>query len=986
MSHFRLLQVFVMILGLLCATHNLFAQKEQHYQKLTELDSLTTIAGSSGNFEKAKEAAKEAASYAEKNLEAVDSIRLVLKMKYANTLILVGFYDNAEKELNPLGIIMKQKYLQSKIHADYLGLQGKNCFYTGKHELSENYYLEQIEMLKIIVKAKGIDYAEALNNLGVLYAELKRFEEAEPLYLLSKKIREEAFGAESATYGQSLNNLAIVYKNLKRFKEAEDLYLENLSIQKKLSERNYALALNNLAIYYSATGQEKKAVPLLLEAAEIRKRILGSEHPDYARIMHNLGSAYLFFKDHPAAEKCFLKAIEIREKLFQPQHPDLLESYASLANNYLHSGDTVKMWFYIQKSFENNGFYTSFPAKFDDAFREKLENADFQNILKAISSLNAVYEYYNLGMQNSPNDNALKREALNVCKAVLYLEDRYRLSFASENDKLRIASELMRWNKRAMALSFDISKESKELLNDAFFVAESNKSIVLLNTLRSMRAKSFGDLPDSIMLREQLLQKEISLVEKQLIETKDEANKTALLEKKNSLKTESKAFTKVLEEKYPKYYKLKYSTSNTDLSSIQQHLPQNALMLEYYIADSLLYVFSLSRTEIKIIKEEINPDLLKSQIKKLRSSLSDYNYIKNESKAACEDFKESAFWFYEKTLAKILEAHKKTDHLIIIPDAELGHLPFEVFLTEKGNGSDYAKMPYLINKYKVSYNYSAALWVENLKQKKKKNNSMILAAAALYSSNSDSLRTLKSRGDNLSKIRKQLQDLPMATVEVKALEKLFDGKFLIGSSATESGFKQNAHKYAVIHLAMHGLMNAQYPILSSLAFTENTDSIEDNFLQAYEISNMNLNAELVVLSACETGYGSFQQGEGVMSLARSFMYAGVPSLVVTLWQVNDASTAKIMQLFYKNLSAGMDKAAALRQAKLSYIKESKAQSDFMAHPAFWAAFVQLGDSSPIKIKEKNNYSTIIWIAVTLLVIIVFFTMILVRRKRQHTLG
>jgi len=141
-------------------------------------------------------------------------------------------------------------------------------------------------------------------------------------------------------------------------------------------------------------------------------------------------------------------------------------------------------------------------------------------------------------------------------------------------------------------------------------------------------------------------------------------------------------------------------------------------------------------------------------------------------------------------------------------------------------------------------------------------------------------------------------------------------------------------------------------MLSSLAFTENQDSLEDNFLQAYETSRMKLNANLVVLSACETGYGKFEQGEGIISLARSFMYAGVPSLVVSLWQVNDASTAAIMTSFYQNLADGMDKSVALQQAKFTYIKSA---SGIMAHPAFWSPFIQLGNSSPINLATKKSW-------------------------------
>ena len=151
---------------------------------------------------------------------------------------------------------------------------------------------------------------------------------------------------------------------------------------------------------------------------------------------------------------------------------------------------------------------------------------------------------------------------------------------------------------------------------------------------------------------------------------------------------------------------------------------------------------------------------------------------------------------------------------------------------------------------------------------------------------------------------------------------------------------------------MHGILDAKTPMLSSLAFTENKDSLENNFLQAYEISRLKLNADLVVLSACETGYGRFEQGEGILSIARSFMYAGTPSLVVSLWQVNDQSTSVIMQSFYQYLTDGLTKDTALSQAKLDYLKNAKGIS---AHPAFWSPFIQLGDSKAITIQKKGNW-------------------------------
>jgi LPXTG-motif cell wall-anchored protein len=238
------------------------------------------------------------------------------------------------------------------------------------------------------------------------------------------------------------------------------------------------------------------------------------------------------------------------------------------------------------------------------------------------------------------------------------------------------------------------------------------------------------------------------------------------------------------------------------------------------------------------------------------------------------------------------------------------------------------------------------------------------------------------RPSHLLMLRSSLSPLPAVEEEIKSLSVNFRGQFLYGESANERIFKEQASKYSVLHLAMHGLLNQDFPMLSSLAFSEDMDRLEDNFLQAYEIAQLHLNSDLVVLSACETGFGKFRQGEGIMSLARSFMYAGVPSLVVSLWQVNDHSTSVIMKYFYANLTKGMTKAAALRQAKLDYIKT--VGDGGAAHPAFWAAFIQLGDSRPLTIKLKATGSSYwIYLISGLGVVVIGFGLLFwFRRKRR----
>jgi CHAT domain-containing protein len=154
------------------------------------------------------------------------------------------------------------------------------------------------------------------------------------------------------------------------------------------------------------------------------------------------------------------------------------------------------------------------------------------------------------------------------------------------------------------------------------------------------------------------------------------------------------------------------------------------------------------------------------------------------------------------------------------------------------------------------------------------------------------------------------------------------------------------------------MMRDDDPLYSMLAFTnvDNTDETEDNRLYAYEIYNMKLNAQMAVLSSCNSGFGKMLKGEGMMSLARGFMYAGCPSIIMTLWQVADKSSSELMTSFYKYLKRGKSKQEAMRLAKLDYLETA---DDLTSNPYFWSAFVVLGDSTPIYRKSGVAYWMII---------------------------
>ncbi len=195
-------------------------------------------------------------------------------------------------------------------------------------------------------------------------------------------------------------------------------------------------------------------------------------------------------------------------------------------------------------------------------------------------------------------------------------------------------------------------------------------------------------------------------------------------------------------------------------------------------------------------------------------------------------------------------------------------------------------------------------------------------------------------------LRNSLAALPWAAKEVQIASSHLDGKGFVGAAATESDFKRQAGQYSIIHLATHALVDEDDPLNSKFVFAPETGGGEDGLLYPHEILGMQLDAELAVLNSCNTGYGKVEKGEGVLHLARGFLYAGCPSAIVNLWPVADAqSTSMIMANFYANLAEGDAIDKALRQARLDFLDDATPND---AAPFYWAGLTPIGNSAPIQ--------------------------------------
>lgn len=534
--------------------------------------------------------------------------------------------------------------------------------------------------------------------------------------------------------------------------------------------------------------------------------------------------------------------------------------------------------------------------------------------------------------------------------------DEIRQSLTTEEAKQKLLDNAPRIYEYSLEAIWDLYQESKNeaYLEEMFVLIEKSKAILLSEALNEDLAQNFGGVPDSLREEEKRLVNDIKIYESKLLDAQRK-NKTSNVATFQELLLQKRAgldqLKKHLEESYPKYYELKFKDRITSIETVQATLEkQNATFISYFVGKRNLYVLSLSSKDVKVRIESFtrkeNANFFRD-VRSLKKQISNVSYIKTFTKQEFQELSALSHRLYQQLLEPEQADSKK---LIISADGLLHYIPFEILLTQKVEREvvNFKSLPYLLRDYEISYQYTASLWLDLLEKRKRlaKNDGSILGMAATYH------QAFINIPQERMELRENLLELEGAKNEVYFLEQTYQGKFWMEALATEANFKKSSGNYEIVHLALHGLVNNRVPMKSGLVFTENGDTIEDNFLFAYELSGLNLNTNLLVLSACSTGDGSYQKGEGVLSLGRGFMYAGATSILTTLWQINDQSTQRIMQYFYQNLYEGMEKDVALQQAKLSYIEDAKGA---IGHPVFWAAYVLIGDTGTVAIYSKNSF-------------------------------
>ncbi|MEA3445993.1 MAG: CHAT domain-containing protein [Bacteroidota bacterium] len=975
-------------------------QKEGNFgQQIDCLLQMAELSIEKEDLEKSgKFIAKAEKIYSERKLESAQKGILILFAR-GNLLLYKNNFNESAKVLNQGIALYQTKGIENK---EQLALAYNNL-------ASDYYFLGQFDKTilifeKALLLNKQINMHDGivtnLNNLGALYQVIGE-------YHTSIKNIEEALAMDRAKnitgdIGIYLNNIGINYMKLGQHQKALEYFTQALQLDKVTGNAELLAAdYNNIGYVQEKNGRYNKAIFNLSKAADMFFQT-GNEI-SYAKCFDNLGDVYRKIQKYSKSEEALLKA----NKIFILKNHRKYEAvnWNNLAKLYSDRGKIEKAVESLHKALSINRELNapqSIAANFNQLGQIYLKQDSTLTALawfhKAVETLVDVDK----GLSDLPisEEMPLEQELLDALKnkaecftilsksseekenyliiglqyhlLTIDLIDRMRMSFYAK-DKMSISKSEQHNYKNALKTAkqlYDLTNDSK-YVSIAFEVAERSKAAYLYELIRENEAKLYTNIPDSLLLKEKILKSEIFELEKEVIQEKSKINKNdsliASLKKKIFKKKfqELEKLKKYFDENYPEYFELKYQNKTQSIADIQNKLRKNETLVEYSLGNDFVSIIVILKDSVAFVMNEIGPDF-RANIEKLRNVLS--NVV--QSADIFEDYASSAYQVY-KSLLQPIEGLIQKQRLIIIPDGILGYIPFETLLTEEVDVNQiyYKAAPYLLIDHAISYAYSSTLLFKSSKEDENKTTDDLLAIAPSFHPEDNLPTFLTERGE-------EFIDLIGSRIEVKSINKIFKGEQQLDSMATEQNFKEFAGNYKILHIATHGLIDDKEPMNSRLLFYRNNDTLEDGDLYIYELYNMQLKAELAVLSACNTGYGKLEDGEGIISLARGFLYAGVPSIVMTLWCVPDGTSVMIVEYFYKFLKEGYPKDIALQKAKLAYLNQA---DNLKSNPYFWAGFVNIGNTDPFTPDELGNWY--FW-AISALI---FILLLLVWRKIRRNI-
>jgi CHAT domain-containing protein/Tfp pilus assembly protein PilF len=852
----------------------------------------------------------------------------------------------------------------------------------GRFAEAEPIYERSLAIREKTLPPDDAELARSLNNLALLYWNQGRYAEAEPMYQRSLAIREKTLGPEHPDVAISLNNLALLFYSQGRYAEAETFYKRCAAIAEKAlgpNHINFAQALANLARVYADQGRYAEAEPLYLRSLAIREQALGPEHPDVAVNLNALGLLYEGQSRYADAEPLFRRGLAIREHAFGAEHPYVGQSLNNLARLYHAQGRYA----------EAEPLYLR-----GLAIREKLLGPAHPDVAISLDNLARLYAAEDrpgvaLGYSRRAFELLRTRFSQGAESAGQLAEQRNKRSYFTAHISL-----LGRSRQPAAAPEANESFEAAQLAQ-ASSVGQS------LAQMAARFAAQGGALASAIRQRQDVAARAEAL-DAMFIREVSRPSAERDLQRERLLRDEEEALRRTmsdlnarLEREFPQYRELA-DPRPLELAAAQKLLARDEALVVFLVSEDESFVWAVRRGEASFQRLAVGRRDLDALVKKLRAQLDvvdAVDLLRRPFDAAV------ASELYSKLLAPVQAMLSGVRHLIVVPDGPLQSLPFAVLLTQPlkrplasigslasqasggrnlgvvprqrpapGAGvpqasasslADYSNAPWLIRKYAITVLPA----VSSLRAMR------AFARAApgaepftgfgdpiLGGNNATSRRAtfaaLFSRGAvaDVDEVRK-MQRLPETADELKAIAATLKGpgQLHLGREATETVLKGlDLSRFRNVAFATHGLMAGELKGMAEPALVltppDKGSELDDGLLTASEIAQLKLNADWVILSACNTAAPDGTPGaEGLSGLAKAFFYAGARSLLVSHWAVSSDAAVALTTRMFEEAAKGASKAEALQRSMVALmLRRDRA---YFAHPAFWAPFIVVGEGN-----------------------------------------
>ena len=830
----------------------------------------------------------------------------------------------------------------------------------GQYAQAEPFYKRSLAIKERALGPDNSEVAIGLGNLALLKRIQGQYAQAEPLYKRALAIQEVALGPDHPDLATTLNSLAELYRHQGQYAQAEPLHKRALAIRETALGQDHpsvAQSLNNLAILHHIQDQHAQAEPLYKRSLAIKEKVLVPDHPDVTTSLRGLATLYFDQGKYEQAEPLYIRALAIRERTLGPEHPDVSASLSSLAGLYRKQGNYTQVEPLYKRSL---------------AILEKTFGSEHPDVAAMLTILAGLFRTQGQYMQALD----LSRKASNIYR------NRIVVVGGGDTAAREAAKNLSGFANHLSLLSRNPNSEPPAKLTDeSLQVVQLTQASGTASAIAKMAARfaKGDDAMAGLIKRKQDASESRKRGETQIVSAASKPPKERVAEVEQRLRDDIAAAGKEiatidaeLTRRFPEYQELTRPEPAT-VKQVQGLLKSGEAMLVYSLgSSSFIWVVKSDSAEFRPLKADAKD--IAAKVAKIRSEM-EFDAAGRLGRVSVDVLHE----LHQSLIAPVLPSLAGVKHLMVVPSGALQSLPFSMLVAspppEIKTNADYRQVDWLAKRYALSVLPSVSS-IQAFRLFAKASTAPepfagigdpvigVADGATRGARGKTSIATVfrnTPKGSTLATEANEIADvdairnaprLPETADELRAMAKALkatEKSLWLQANATEAKIKQlDLSSYRTIAIATHGVMAGEIEGVGEpglILTPPPTGTVEDDgYLSASEIAKLRLNADWVVLSACNTAAADGTPGaEGLSGLAKAFFYAGARSLLVSHWPVASEATVPLTTAMLKEYEANpaQGKAEAHRKAMLA-LMESPGNPQY-AHPLFWAPFVVVGE-------------------------------------------